>query len=207
MLNHLDDLSGLGEAGLRDLWERGVAPAAEELAGWVFRGWNTSNLAARSPVGGRAFAKAFFRDAEAVHGCNFVVGTRHGEWEIDTRHPFGFFAVYPTTESRAWGRHRAALLLDYGRGRGAEFLAAWGARPSVRLRVVERLARPLRDLIRRPPNAADGLYVGRAFVTSTLKLPVTCFALERWGRMTPEPVGSREPARAGDRKKKGERIT
>ncbi len=49
--------------------------------------------------------------------------------------------------------------------------------------------------------------MGRAFVTSTLKLPVTCFALERWGRMTPEPVGSREPARAGDRKKKGERIT
>ena len=33
MLNHLDDLSGLGEAGLRDLWERGVAPAAEDLAG------------------------------------------------------------------------------------------------------------------------------------------------------------------------------
>ena len=207
MLKHLDELSGLGEAGLRDLWERGVAPAAEELAGWVFRGWNTSRFAARSPVGGRAFAKAFFQDAGAVHGCNFVVGTRAGEWHIDTRHPFGFFAVYPTAESRAWGRHRPALLLDYGRGRGAEFLAAWGVRSGLRLRLVGRMARPLRDLIRRPPNAAEGLYVGRAFVTTALKVPVTCFALERWGRMTPEPAGLRESAFAGDRTRRGERIT
>jgi hypothetical protein len=56
-------------------------------------------------------------------------------------------------------------------------------RPGLRLRVVGGLARPLRDLVVRPPHAADGLYVGRAFVTSTLKLPVSCFALERWSPM------------------------
>ena len=70
MLNHLDDLSGLGEAGLRDLWERGVAPAAEDLAGWVFRGWNTSSLAARSPVGVRTIAMSA---GEPPWGDNWTV--------------------------------------------------------------------------------------------------------------------------------------
>src|SRR5437588_12527876 len=95
MFRILDDLIGLGEAGLRELWQRGTAPAPEELAGWVFRGWNTSLVAARSPVGGRAFAKGFFQDGAGVAGCNFVVRVRAGEWQIDTGHPFGFFAVRP----------------------------------------------------------------------------------------------------------------
>jgi len=190
MFRILDDLIGLGEAGLRELWQRGTAPAPEELAGWVFRGWNTSLVAARSPVGGRAFAKGFFQDGAGVAGCNFVVRVRAGEWEIDTGHPFGFFAVTPAAD---WSRRRAALLLDYGRGRGRELLATWGVRPGLRLRVVGRLARPLRDLVVRAPHAADGLYVGRAFVTSTLKLPVSCFALERWSPMPAALVGLREP--------------
>jgi hypothetical protein len=197
MLRHLDELVGVGEAGLRELWRRGSAPAAEELAGWVFRGWNTALAAARSPVGGRAFAKGFFRDAGAVHGCNFVARVRDGAWHVDTRHPFGFFAAYPTTLSGAWNAHRAALLLDYGRGRGTEFLEAWGVQSGPRLRVVGWLARPLRDLVVRPPDAIEGLYVGRAFVTSALKLPVTCFALERWRPITPSPVASPPHTLAG----------
>jgi hypothetical protein len=184
MFRRLDDLVGVGERGLRDLWQRGRAPAPDELAGWVFRGWNTSLAAARSPVGGRAFAKGFFRDAGGTHGCNFVASVRDGAWQVDTRRPFGFFAVYPAQESNAWSRHPPALLLDYGRGRSAEFLEAWGVRHRLPLRVVGRLARPLRDLVVRPPNSAEGLYVGRAFVTSALRLPVTCFALERWRPMS-----------------------
>jgi hypothetical protein len=190
MFRILDDLIGLGDAGLREVWQRGTAPAAEELVGWVFRGWNTSRVAARSPVGGRAFAKGFFRDGAGVAGCNFVVRVRGGEWQIDTRHPFGFFAVTPAAD---WSRPRPALLLDYGRGRGRELLAAWGVRPGLRLRIVGRLARPLRDLVVRPPHAADGLYVGRAFMTSTLKLPVSCFALERWSPMPAALAGPQAP--------------
>jgi hypothetical protein len=180
MLRTLDDLVGLGEAGLRELWRRGTAPDPEDLVGWVFRGWNTSLVAARSPVGGRAFAKGFFHAGTGVEGCNFVVGLRPGEWQLDTRHPFGFFAVSATVHH---SRPRAALLLDYGRGRERERLAAWGVRLGLRLRIVGRLARPLRDLVVRPPHAADGLYVGRAFVTSALHLPISCFALERWRPM------------------------
>jgi hypothetical protein len=190
MFRVLDDLIGLGETGLRELWGRGTAPAAEELVGWVFRGWNTSRVAARSPVGGRAFAKGFFRDGSGVAGCNFVVRIRAGEWQIDTSRPFGFFAVTPVAD---WSRRPPAVLLDYGRGRGRELLAAWGVRPGLGLRLVGRLARPLRDLVVRPPHAADGLYVGRAFVTSTLKLPVSCFALERWSAMPTALAGPRAP--------------
>ncbi len=199
MLRTLDDLVGLRESGLRALWSRGTAPAPQELAGWVFRGWNTSLAAARSPVGGRAFAKGFLQHGGAVHGCNFVVRLRDGEWRIDTRQPFGFFAAYPSTASHDWSETPAALLLDYGRGRDSDALATWGGRPGLRLRVVGRLARALRDLIVRPPDAADGLYVGRAFVTSALQLPVTCFALERWRPMMAPAAGSRRWAVAEER--------
>jgi len=196
MFRILDDLIRVGEAGLRELWLRGSAPATEELVGWVFRGWNTARVAARTPVGGRAFAKGFFRDGAGVAGCNFVVRVRAGEWHIDTGRPFGFFAVTPAADRR---RRRAALLLDYGRGRERERLAAWGVRPGLRFRVVGRLARPLRDLVVRPPHAADGLYVGRAFVTSTFKLPVSCFALERW---SPMPAALAGPGTPGSREER-----
>src|SRR5947199_454845 len=126
MFRILDDLIRVGETGLRELWLRGSAPATEELVGWVFRGWNTARIAARTPVGGRAFAKGFFRDGAGVAGCNFVVRVRAGEWHIDTGRPFGFFAVTPAAD---WRRRRAALLLDYGRGRERERLAAGGVRP------------------------------------------------------------------------------
>src|SRR5256714_9291087 len=99
MFRILDDLIGLGEAGLRELWQRGTAPTPQELAGWVFRGWNTSLVAARSPVGGRAFAKGFFHDGADVAGGNFVVRVQAGRLLIDTPHPFGCFALTPTA---AW---------------------------------------------------------------------------------------------------------
>src|SRR5205807_1594088 len=102
----------------------------------------------------------------------------------------------PATDGR---RRRAALLLDYGRGRERERLAAWGVRPGLRFRVVGRLARPVRDQVVRPPHAADGLYVGRAFVTSTFKLPVSCFALERW---SPMPAALAGPGTPGSREER-----
>jgi hypothetical protein len=177
MIRSLDDLVRLRDGGLRNLWMRGSVPSADELTGWVFRGWNTSFAAARSPVGGRAFAKGFFREGDTVGGCNFMVRVRDGAWQIDTDHPFGFFAAYASAESRAWSGWRPALLLDYGRGApGREIRGS----PRLRLRIVSWLARPLQDLIVRPPDAADGLYVGWAFLSPAVKLPVTCFALERW---------------------------
>ena len=174
----LGDLAQLREAGLRELWRSGSAPPPEELAGWVFRGWNTSLAAARSPVGGRAFAKGLFLDGAAVRGCNFTVRIHDAAWWIDLHHPFGFFAAYPTTGAPAWRGRPPALLLDYGRRPRPEREPEGSRRPA--LRIVSWLARSLRDLIVRPPDAAPGLYVGRAFLSSTLQLPVTCFALERW---------------------------
>ena len=185
MFRILDDLIGLGEAGLRELWQRGTAPAPEELAGWVFRGWNTSLVAARSPVGGRAFAKGFFQDGAGVAGCNFVVRVRAGEWEIDTGHPFGFFAVTPAAD---WSRRRAALGVRLPEpDRAAATLLHLTGSVSHVTGLRSRAAQSGWRL------SADGLYVGRAFVTSTLKLPVSCFALERWSPMPAALVGLREP--------------
>jgi hypothetical protein len=181
MVQSFSELIRLGEAGLLNLWRRGVVAGADDLSGWLCRGWNTSRAAARSPVGGRAFAKGFFRVGDGVRGCNFVTHVRNGEWRIDTRHPFGFFAACASRESASWRGARAALLLDYSRADGAR-----EAGGSLTLRIVSWLARPLQDLIVRPLEAADGLYVGRAFLFSRLKLPLTCFALERWRPLPPE---------------------
>lgn len=175
------ELIRLGEAGLLDLWRCGAAAGPDDLAGWLCRGWNTSLGAARSPVGGRAFTKGFFREGGGVRGCNFVTRVRNGDWHVDTRHPFGFFAVGASGASTSWREARAALLLDYVQANRARE----GSR-RLALRIVSWLARPLQDLIVRPRDAADGLFVGRAFLSSTLKLPLTCFALERWRPLAPD---------------------
>src|SRR5919197_3548467 len=138
MIRSLDDLVRLRDGGLRNLWMRGSVPSADELVGGVFRGWNTALAAARSPVGGRAFAKGFFRESGAVQGCNFPVTVHGTEWRVNTDRPFGFFRVGPT-EGSAWAGRRA-LLLDYGRGQ--ERVSA-----GVRRRVVSRFAPVLRDLV------------------------------------------------------------
>lgn len=195
MHRRFEELAASGEVAVRALWRSGTAPAPEELAGWIFRGWNTARAVQRSPLAGAAFAKAFFWSGNTLHGCNFPVTVRDGDWRLEIGQPFGFFAVYPTAEAATWAALPSGLLLDYGRGRGAEFLATWGVRLRPRLRLAARLARPLRDVVVRPSQAADGLYVGRAFVTTTLKLPVTCFVLERWRQLGTVPALS--PALAG----------
>jgi hypothetical protein len=172
-----------GEAGLRRQWRAGGLPHEEELVGWVFRGVNTSLAARRSPLAGAEFAKGFFADGPSVYGCNFPVTVESGRWEIDLEHPFGFFQVYPVPRTGEFRGHPAGLLLDYSRGRGGEFQGRWGVSLNSRLRLTDRLARPLRDLVVVPPDGSDGVYVGRAFLSTSLRVPVTCFALQRWEPM------------------------
>jgi hypothetical protein len=172
-----------GEAGLRHLWRAGGPPREAELVGWVFRGVNTSLAARRSPLAGAEFAKGFFADGPAVYGCNFPVAVEDGCWRIDLEHPFGFFQVYPVARSGEFRGHPAGLLLDYASGRGGEFLNRWGVVLDSRLRLTDRLARPLRDLVVVPRDVADGVYVGRAFLSTSLRVPVTTFALQRWAPM------------------------
>lgn len=180
MSQTFEHLVELGEGKLRDLWREGTVPPPEELAGWIFWGINTSLLARRSPLAGARFAKGFFWAEGSLYGCNFPVANRDGIRHLDGERPFGFFQIYPTGRSRRWPEHPQGLLLDYSRGRGREFRAQTGVHLSPRLRLTDRLAGPLRDVLVRPPGAADGVFLGRAFLTSTLKLPVTCFVLERW---------------------------
>ncbi len=171
-----DLTAGRGPA-LHRLWREGTAPEPEDLDGWVFRGRNTALLAR---LGGNGpFAKGFLRTERGHEGCNFPVRVRQAGWSVDTARPFGFFHV-KAVPGAADGAPRSALLLDYGHGR-PEALRTGG--PGVALRVVEWMARPLRDLLVRPPDAAVGVYLGRAFYGARLRLHVSYFVLERWRAM------------------------
>lgn len=184
MPHTFEELTRLPERELARLWRAGTAPAPEAIAGHVFRGRNTARTARLGPGGG-AFAKGFM----GADGCNFPVSVHGDAWRIDTERPFGFFHVGPTVHEGTG----AALLLDYGRGRARTFRERGARDPGVALRLVEQVARALRDVLVQPGEAADGVLLGRAFFTGTLRVPITYFVLERWQPLVAGWAGSDVP--------------
>lgn len=178
------ELTRLPERELARLWQAGTAPPPESIAGQIFRGRNTGRAAHLGPGGG-AFAKGFM----GADGCNFPVSVHADLWHIDTECPFGFFHVVPTVH----GDGGAALLLDYGRGRARAFRERGARSPGIALRVVEQVARGLRDVLVQPDDAADGVLLGRAFFTERLRVPIAYFVLERWQPLVAAWAGSDVP--------------
>ncbi len=178
MPHTFEDLTAGSSATLHQLWGAGEAPEPGALAGRVFRGRNTALLARLA--GNGPFAKGFIQTSSGLEGCNFPARVRQGVWTVDTTRPFGFFRVTRMDEPGDDGP-RSALLIDYGQGR-PDALRTGG--PGLALRVVERMARPLRDVLVRPPGAADDVYLGRAFFGARRRLHVSYFVIESWRTLT-----------------------
>lgn len=163
------DLVHASRRELEGLLRGGVAPSAESLAGWVFRGWNTLWLTRL--VGIRKFAKGFYRGRPRASGPPPILGgynvvvrqnadaKPHVEKpspERPKRH--AFYGVYAPTP-----RYPNALFLDYARGGN-------GLHPAALLRDY------LVEVVAGEPN----LLLGKAYVSLGVWIPVSYFVLSRW---------------------------
>jgi hypothetical protein len=150
----IDRLRSLPARDLETVLVRGETPAADGLAGWEFRGWNTPAFARL--LGIQEFVKGFFRGADgALYGYNRQPGK-------DKR--FGFYRVDAVDAAARDNAYLHALLLDYGRGGGTAL------DPTTRLR----------DYLVRVERGSDDLLLGKAFVAlGRARVPVSYFLLER----------------------------
>jgi hypothetical protein len=161
------ELAKLPHRELARAFLRGHAPVLDELAGWEFRGLNTTPVARLGRV--RKFVKGFERREgsrrdELVGYNRPVAQNRLSEPWVARPHRFGWYRVSPVDPTERDNEHLHAALLDYGRGGNP----AWD--PS----------RGLRDyLVQIDPRDPD-LYLGRAYYAlGPARIPVSYFVLER----------------------------
>ena len=132
-----EDLCGLGADLHDELFHRGVMPEFENLAGWQFKGWNSSLVSAA--MGIRRFIKGFWdkggdwEDCDSIWGYNLWVrqaGRPSDNWiasnswfpSLPTETPpanpvrHGIYKVLPAKNSPGDHKFPHALLLDYGQG-------------------------------------------------------------------------------------------
>jgi hypothetical protein len=172
----LDLVKNVGDGVRETLLLSGTRPRFEDLAGWEFRGGNTTFIS--KVLGIRRFAKGFYEGPPRASGPEpFLQGYNvkvvqdadeqpHRLWpspEAPKRHDY--YRVYDASRARRDNWYPNALLLDYGLGGNGLFGA------------------PLRDyLVQVYPDDRD-LLLGKAYVAlGPLRVPVGFFVLERLRR-------------------------
>lgn len=136
-------LEQLTRRELELVFQRGVMPDLDGLAGWEFRGINVlplNWLPIGSLVGIKKFLKGFYR-AEAARGgdarimgynspvvCNVLDGRWHTKPSDTAPKRFGFYEVYPVDATARDNVYLHALLLDYGKGNNPRFDITRGLR-------------------------------------------------------------------------------
>jgi len=112
-------LCNASDEDLEKVMWMGVMPNLENLAGWEFKGWNTTDMAYL--IFNKKFKKGFYKKTgDEVGGYNVqVVQNQLGEPWIDRlkgtdamRH--SYFDVYPVRLDELDHRYPNALLLNYG---------------------------------------------------------------------------------------------
>jgi hypothetical protein len=162
-------LAAMSMRQLEVVFQRGVTPNLDRLAGWEFRGTNTPAWARLAGI--QKFIKGMFRDGDGgVYGynCPVVQSGLDAPWLAlpDDAAPrrFGFYrvtAVDPTARDNAYLH---AVLLDYGRGGNRRLDPTRG----------------LRDYLVQVDAADDDLFLGKAYYAlGPLRVATSFFVLER----------------------------
>ena len=168
------ELAKASRAERARVFAAGTAPDIDALAGFEFRGWNTSWVTGL--LGFRKFVKGFFAGTSGAYGCNSPAEQNglDGDWRTkpSDEEPgwYAFYAVDPAATTNP----RDAVLLDYGRGHNGF------------------PAKLLRDHVVRVAPGDDDLLLGKAYLAvGPLRIPVSYFVLERRRRAptTPEFPG------------------
>lgn len=163
---------------LEDLFRVAKAPDFQRLAGFEWRGVNTSTLPRL--LGLQKFIKGFFYDGDRPSGYNVRVRQNglDADWiEISSggkSRRFGYYLVCPVGAAGPDNHYPDALLLDY---------AASPRNP--RLRVERRL----RDYLVQPYPDHPDVLLGKAYLAfGSARLPSNFFVLERIGPAPDSPA-------------------
>lgn len=164
------DLERTPMRGLERVFQRGVMPSLDALAGWEFRGINHLPLNAlpiARLVGIKKFVKGFYRAEDGtVMGYNSPVHNNvlDGRWHV-AAHRFGFYTVAPVDPTARDNAYLHAVLLDYGQGDNPAHAPA----------------RVLRDYVVQVDRSNPDLYLGKAYVAlGPLRVATSFFILERF---------------------------
>lgn len=167
-------LCNASDEELEKVMKMGVMPDPAQLAGWEFKGWNTSDITYL--IFNKKFKKGFYRKEgeEETGGYNVVVVQNQlGEPWIDKlketdsiRH--GYFDVYPVKLDEVDHRYPNAVLINYFTSE-----RNFALNPT----------RFLRDYLVQVYEDNPDLYLGKAFgAIGPFRLFQSCFVLERNNR-------------------------
>jgi len=162
-------LEAMSMRELEIVFQRGVQPDLDGLAGWEFRGTNTPGWA--KLVGIKKFIKGMRRgEGGDVYGYNCPVEQNglDAPWiaKPDDAAPkrFGFYRVAPVDPTSRDNAYLHAVLLDYGRGDNPRLDPSRG----------------LRDYLVQVDAASDDLFLGKAYyAVGPLRVATSFFILER----------------------------
>lgn len=160
---------------LEEVMRLGVQPKLEDLVGWEFKGWNTSDFT--QIVGIRKFKKGFYLAdpnrglSEGIDGYN-VKPKQNGlgeEW-IDLTDKKGnsikhsFYKAYPVNINEIDNKYPNAILINYGAVKHSLFDPSW----------------VLRDYVVQVYPDNKDLLLGKAYLAlGSLRIFVSYFVLER----------------------------
>lgn len=162
-------LEAMSMRELEIVFQRGLTPDLERLAGWEFRGTNTPGWAKLAGI--KKFIKGMFRGEDGeVFGYNSPVRQNglDAPWiaEPDDAAPkrFGFYRVAPVDPTSRDNAYLHAVLLDYGRGGNRALDPTAG----------------LRDYLVQVDGTDDDVYLGKAYyAVGPLRVATSFFVLER----------------------------
>jgi hypothetical protein len=162
-------LEAMSMRELEIVFQRGVQPDLERLAGWEFRGTNTPGWAKLAGI--KKFVKGMVRREDGeVFGYNSPV-IQNGldqPWHVKPKR-FGFYRVAPVDPTSRDNEYLHAVLLDYGRGGNARLDPTQG----------------LRDYVVQVDADNDDLYLGKAYyAVGPVRVPTSFFVLERFRATT-----------------------
>jgi hypothetical protein len=172
-------LEAMSMRELEVVFQRGVTPDLERLAGWEFRGTNTPRWARLAGI--KKFMKGMYRDDRGEvrgYNCPVVQNRLEEPWiaRPDDAAPkrFGFYRVIPVDPTSRDNAYLHSVLLDYGTGGNHRLDPTQG----------------LRDYLVQVEAGNDDLYLGKAYYAlGPLRLATSFFVLER--HRPGLPAGSR----------------
>ena len=162
-------LEAMSMRELEIVFQRGVTPNLDRLAGWEFRGTNTPGWAKAAGI--KKFIKGMYRDGQGdVYGynCPVVQNGLDAPWiaKPDDAAPqrVGVYKVAPVDPTSRDNAYLHAVLLDYGTGGNPRLDPSAG----------------LRDYLVQVDAKSDDIYLGKAYyAVGPLRVATSFFVLER----------------------------
>lgn len=146
-----EQLCGMKNPELEQVFKQGTTPDFSKLAGYEFRGYNVSEVA--NMLGFRKFKKGFCHKNEQPFGYNIPVVQNGvlGEWiykgSQDEPKRFGFYSVKHVNPNGRDNKAPHALILNYADGENSLFEGAF-----------------LRDYIVQVDPENPDLFLGKAYM-------------------------------------------